>query len=107
MRLGYLDTLKVLKKLDGNNYSFKPKKEKYYNKIVRKVPNNIMNKMKIKYFETNNKELVIEVLESLLKKNKESNLKVRRISRTIKYFQKNDLIKDKITKEFISYLKIF
>lgn len=107
MRLGYLDTLKVLKKLDGNNYSFKPKKEKYYNKIVRKVPPNIMNKMKIKYFETNNKELVIEVLESLLKKNKESNLKVRRISRTIKYFQKNDLIKDKTTKEFISYLKIF
>ena len=50
MRLGYLDTLKVLKKLDGNNYSFKPKKEKYYNKIVRKVPNNIMNKIKIKYF---------------------------------------------------------
>lgn len=107
MRLGYLDTLKVLNKLDGNNYSFKLKKHSYYEKMVRKVPKEILEKMSLKYHEKDCKELIIEVLENLLTKNNISNLKIRRVSKTIKMLKKSNNINDKITKEFISYLKTF
>lgn len=68
IKLGYYDTLKVLKKLDGYNYIFKKKPLWYYNLRVKKIDKDIVNRVK-KYFKAkNNKELILKALEYVMLK---------------------------------------
>ena len=46
IKIGYFDTLKVLKKLDGYKFCFKRRSERYYDFIVRKVDPNLILRAK-------------------------------------------------------------
>ena len=70
MKLGYYDTLKVLDKLDGNKYYFKNKTNKYYEKIIRDIDEDLIIKLKFKYRTLDTKLLVIKIFEDILKKEK-------------------------------------
>lgn len=68
IKLGYYDTLKVLKKLDGYNYIFKKKPLWYYNMRVKKIDKDLLLRVK-KYFRAkDNKELVLKALEYVMLK---------------------------------------
>ncbi len=99
--LGYLDALKVIKKCDGFDYYFVLKKDKYYNRIVRNISYEMITKLKAKYKVESNKDLLINVVEKILKQNKISNLELMNIKKQIKHIKKHLEIKDKTLKEFI------
>ncbi len=63
---GYYDTLKVIKKLDGNNYCFKRRTYNIYNHIAREIDPNIKKKLMKKYRVQNAKDLTIAILEELM-----------------------------------------
>ena len=107
MLLGYYDALRVIKNLDGDYYYFKNKKMKYYNKIVRKVDKVKLSKLKRIYIVNNNKELLIKVVEKILKQNKINNLELKDIKKEIKYIKKNIEIKEKHLKDFIFSCKLY
>ncbi len=68
IKLGYYDTLKVLKKLDGYNYIFKKKPLWYYNMRAKKINSDLLLRVK-KYFKAkDNKETIIKALEYVMLK---------------------------------------
>ena len=65
IKMGYYDTLKVLKRLDGNKYIFKRRPEVYYSILKRRLPKDFLEKNKT----LNDRYLVIKFLEAYLDKN--------------------------------------
>ena len=106
MKLGYLDALRVIKNLDGDDYYFYHKKDKYYNRITRNISLELMNKLKTKYKNKTSKEVLIKVVEQLLKKENRNNLMLLNIKKEIRYIKKNIIIKDNNLKEFIFGCKL-
>lgn len=75
MRLGYLDTLKVLEKLDGSSFYFKKMNDNEYLKIYNK------------YYKIHNKfykKIIIYKLEEFMKKNNYDDLKIYNIKQIIR-----------------------
>ncbi len=63
IKMGYYDTLRVLKKLDGYKYCFKRRSEQYYEFITRKVEKRLLRRT-MGFFDTKSfKETVIKSLE--------------------------------------------
>lgn len=70
--MGYYDTLRVLKKLDGFKYCFKVRSEKFYYFITRKVDEKLFRRV-MHFFSTDSvKDTVIRALEYILEKEKVS-----------------------------------
>lgn len=68
IRLGYYDTLKVLKNLDGYNFIFKKRPEFLYNLKASKINKALLKRVK-KYFKaTSNKEAILKALEYVMLK---------------------------------------
>lgn len=63
---GYYDTLKAIKKLDGDIYCFKKRSYNLYSFANRKVDDRIKRKLMKKYHVSNEKELTIAVLEEIM-----------------------------------------
>lgn len=63
---GYYDTLKVIKKLDGNNFCFKRRTYNIYNHITREIDYNMKRKLMKKYHVHNDKDLTIAILEEVM-----------------------------------------
>lgn len=94
IRLGYFDTLKVVKNLDGNKYCFKKKSESFYNFITRKLTDKDIKKLKVLFSFNNNKEMVIKLIELIMKENKYTYYKVYnplKIIRELKCINNNSL----------------
>jgi NTE family protein len=106
LQLGYFDTLKLVDNLDGNDYYFKSKKDYYYNQIVKNVDEKLLKKLKLRFFCKSNKELVINVIEYLLDKNKITNLKIYNIKIVIWYLKKHNKVMDKDILYFIYSCKL-
>lgn len=106
MKLGYYDTLKVLDNLDGNKYYFKNKSNKYYEKLIRKVNEDLIIKLKFKYRTLDTKILVIKILEDILKKEDLERFKIYNPTYLI-FKLKHMKIKDKNLKTFIKDCKLF
>lgn len=70
IKLGYYDTLKVIKNLDGINYYFKNNKLRFYDKLLRKVDKKMLNKAYLRFLGKNNRDLIIKALECVIKKEK-------------------------------------
>ncbi len=63
IKMGYYDTLRVLKRLDGYKYCFKPKSEKYYKFVTRKISSKLVRRT-MNFFRTESyKECVIKAFE--------------------------------------------
>ena len=106
MKLGYYDTLKVLDNLDGNKYYFKNKTNKYYEKIIRHIDEDLIIKLKFKYRTLDTKLLVIKIFEDILKKEKLERFKIYNPTYLI-FKLKRMKIKDKNLKTFIKDCKLF
>ncbi len=105
IKLGYYDTLKVLKKYDGDNFIFKKYPLIVYNTLARGVDDNLLKKIK-KYFNvSNNKDAIIKSLEYMLLKEKKTYFSIYSIFKEINYVKKNTKSKHFIY-EFIKSLKI-
>ncbi|MBD8923636.1 patatin-like phospholipase family protein [bacterium] len=105
IKLGYYDTLKVIKKYDGMKYIFKVKKDWYYNLLIRNVDNRLKREMENYFNSKNSKELIIKALEYVMKMNNFTYYEVYDVRKVIK--RVNKLNKDYAVYKFIRKLKIF
>ncbi len=101
--LGYFDAMRVLKKFDGYRFSFKPKKERYFNRITRKITLKELNRLKTFFKVKTTKEVVIKSLEYLMEKNNIDYYQVYRIPKMIKSMKTIKI--DKFVYDFIEKLK--
>lgn len=104
--MGYYDTLLYFNKLDGYKYYFK--KFKLYKFISRKVDNNLLNLVKLKFRTPDIKELIIKSIEHILEENSIDYYKKYGIMESIKFIKNNNLkCKNKIIDDFVYSLKLF
>ncbi len=86
--LGYYDTLKALKKVDGYEYNFKIRSIKFYQHLIRKVAKDEIRRVS-NFFKTNDvKELVLKSLEYILKKENKDIFTIYKPYKTIKMINK-------------------
>lgn len=99
--LGFYDTLKVLKNLDGNKYYFRKRDENYY----KKVTNNV-NKIDLLMFEhrvKTEKNLVIKIIEKLCI---EYNINVYNLyNMTFLIIRIKNLMKNKTNHKYYDFVK--
>lgn len=104
--MGYYDTLLYFNKLDGYKYYFK--KFKLYKFISRKVNNNLLNLVKLKFRTPDIKELIIKSIEHILEENSIDYYKKYGIMESIRFIKNNNLkCKNKIIDDFVYSLKLF
>lgn len=104
--MGYYDTLLYFNKLDGYKYYFK--KFKLYKFISRKVDNNLLNLVKLKFRTPDIKELIIKSIEHILEENNIDYYKKYGIMESIRFIKNNNLkCKNKIIDDFVYSLKLF
>lgn len=106
IKLGYYDTLKVLKNYDGYNFIFKKHSNILYNTLAKRVNKDLYRRCK-RYFKTeNNKELIIKSLEYVMMKEELTYFKVYKLFDLIKYV-KNETKGKHFVYEFVKELRIF
>lgn len=66
--MGYYDTLRILKNLDGYKYCFKKRSNEYYKFITRKIPKRQKRRIKNFFNVNTTKEAVLKSLEYILEK---------------------------------------
>lgn len=106
IKLGYYDTLKVLKKYDGDNYIFKKRHLFFYNLLVKNIDKELYNKCKSILRAKNNKELVLKALEYVMIKKEYTYFNVYRILPLIKKIKKDVRTNDSIY-NFVKKLSLF
>lgn len=67
IRLGYFDTLKVIKNLDGKKFCFKKRKDWYYKFLTRKVDKRTLNRIKTFFKTDDEKTMILKSLEYIMK----------------------------------------
>lgn len=107
LKMGYYDTLKVIKNLDGINYYFNKKSSRYYERLARKVNKEILDRLGRRYKTSDIKTIVIRTMEHLFKKLDYELLKIYNIKKEIKYIRKYNLATEKLYKDFIKDCKLF
>lgn len=92
IKLGYYDTIRVLKSFDGKRYIFKKRSKLYYELLIRNISKEEKVAM-MKFFGTKNaKRLVLKALEFIMKKEKFEYCeiyKTKDVIKRIKYIKKN------------------
>ncbi len=97
IKMGYYDTLRVLKKLDGYNYVFKVKKERYYKWINRKVNKYDYRRVK-KFFRAHSyKDTTIKAIEYIMEREEYNYYQIWDLKKVLKKVKK----KCKNSKHFI------
>ena len=105
IKMGYFDTLKVLKKMDGYDYIFKSAGEWFYDFISRKVKKTDLRRV-MNFFNTKTvKETIIKAVEFVLRRESVDNLDIYNIYKMIKRIKK-EYQKDYFINNFIESLKI-
>lgn len=90
IKMGYYDTLRVLRKLDGFKYCFKRKKESYYKFLCRKIDKQLVRRA-MNFFNVDTyKDVVIKSLEYVLEKDNVSYYNVYKAYKMIKKYRNND-----------------
>lgn len=105
IKMGYYDTIRVLKKLDGYKYCFKRKSENYYKFLCRKVDKRLLKRV-MNFFKVETyKGVVIKSLEYILEKENVDYYDVYNPVKYIKYYKKQN--NKKFIYRFIRQLKFF
>ena len=103
--MGYYDTLLHFNKLDGCKYYFK--KFHMYKFISRKVDNNLLNLVKLKFRTPDIKKLIIKSIEDILEENNVDYYKTYNVISIINYIKKkNYKSKHKVVTDFVYGLKM-
>ncbi|MBE6156208.1 MAG: patatin-like phospholipase family protein [Firmicutes bacterium] len=106
IKIGYYDTMKILKNYDGYNFIFKKHVNLLYNTLARKIGKDLYNRCK-RYFQAkNNKELIIKSLEYIMLKEEISYFNVYDVFDIIKHVNENTKSKHFVY-EFVRKLRLF
>lgn len=106
MKLGYYDTLKILKNYDGYNFIFKKHYNLLYNRLVRKVDKDLLKKVS-RYFKVKDtKELIIKSIEYIMMKENVNYYNIYSVRKVINYVKKKTSNKHFVY-DFVKSLKIF
>jgi len=106
IKLGYYDTLKVLKNYDGYNFIFKKYPKLLYNILARKIDKDLYKRVKRYFRAEDNKELILKALEYTMMKEEITYFNIWGLFKQIK-FVKNDTKDKHFVYEFVRNLKIF
>lgn len=104
-KMGYYDTLRVLKRLDGYKYCFKVRSESYYKFLCRKVDRRLFKRVMNFFAVDTYKEVVLKAMEYVLEKDSIDYYDIYNISKFIKKYRKNS--NRKFIFRFIRELKFF
>ena len=89
IKMGYYDTIRVLKNMDGFKFVFKNRSSAYYKFISRFVDQKLLKKI-MKYFESEDiKEIIIKSLEYVMEKEKYDYYDIYNPYKIIKKIKKN------------------
>ncbi len=105
IKLGYYDTLKILKNYDGYNFIFKKYKDIWYNTLTRHANPELLKKVKRFFNADSNKELILKALEYTMVKEGFTYFNVYSLFKQIKYVKKNTTNKNFVY-EFIRSWKL-
>lgn len=105
IKLGFYDTIKKLKNLDGEKYIFKVKKDDYYKRLIKNIDKKRLNFIETLMFTTNPKKLVIRALEYYLKQEKMEYTKIYNPTYVILKAKKSK--NNETIYKFIKELKVF
>lgn len=104
IKMGYYDTLRVLKKMDGFYYCFKKRPNFYYDFIIRNIDREEIKKLKSFFNAKSNKELIIKALEYIMRNENIDFYKIYKVENIIKYI-KNNCKKKHFVYEFVRQIK--
>lgn len=103
IEMGYYDTYRVLKKLDGYKYCFKRRSNRYYKRLVRNVPSRLLQRVKSFFGVETSKAVVIKAIEYILEHENIDYYEIYssyKIIRKYRYKDSNNFIY-----KFISYIR--
>ena len=103
--MGYYDTLRVLKKLDGYKYCFKRKSPFFYDFIIRNVNKRVVRRVSNFFDMKSNKGIIVKAVEYILEKENIDYYDVYSISKIIKKYRKYR--GNNVVYKFVSELKLF
>ncbi len=106
IKLGYYDTLKILKNYEGYNFIFKKYPKLLYNILARKIDKDLYKRVKRYFRAEDNKELIIKALEYTMMKEEITYFKIYSLIKQIN-FVKNETKDKHFVYEFVRNLKIF
>lgn len=107
IQMGYYDTLKVIKNLDGLDFVFKVKKESFYKRLNRKIPKYEYRRLKHFLNAKTEKETVIKALEYIMKKEHFTYYKIYNINKVIKKIKKLKKEENHFVYNYIRKLRLF
>lgn len=102
--MGYYDTLRILKKLDGYKYTFRRKNDFYYEFITRKIDKRVIRRIKNFFRAKTTKEVVIKSLEYVMEREKIYYYHIYRVPKVIKTLKKTHK-KNHFIYDFVGDLK--
>ena len=106
IKIGYFDTLKVLKGYDGYKYCFKKRPDWYYDWLVRKIDQKLILKAKNFWKVKTNKEAILRSLEFIMSEEKISYFNIYHPYKLAKLIKKS-YNKKYFIYQFIKELKLF
>ena len=87
--MGYYDTMRVLKKLDGLDYYFENKDISYYEKFFSDLTDKEIKKYESLFRTKNKKKMVLRALEFILRKEKKEMYRIYKVRDIIKTIKKH------------------
>ena len=107
IKMGYYDALKVLKNLDGENYVFKVKKEKFYKRLNRKISKYEIRRVKHFLNAKTERDTIIKALEYIMKKEEWNYYEIYDSKNVIKKIKKKYKKTDHFVYNYIRKLRFF
>ena len=98
IQMGYYDTLRILRHLDGFVYTFHRKKDWYFDWIIRSVDERKLRRVKNFFHTKNNKDTIIKALEYIMEKEKIYYYQIYKLPKVLhfvkKHYKKNHFVYD-------------
>ena len=105
IKMGYYDTLRVLKNYEGKNYVFKRKNVFFYKNALKNINKRELRRVKNFFFAKTDKEAIIEAVEYVMQREKHDYYKIYNLRKMIKYIKKH-YEKDNFVYNFVRNLRV-
>ena len=105
IKMGYYDTLRVLKNYDGYNYVFKHRNKLYYKRMLKKISKRELRRVKNFFFAQTDKQAIVYAVEYVMQREKIDYYKIYNIRKEIKKIKKN-YEKDNFVYNFVRNLRV-
>lgn len=105
IKMGYYDTLRIIKNYEGKNYVFKRKRIYFYKKAIKKINKRELRRVKNFFFAKTDKEAIIEAVEYVMQREKFNYYKIYNLRKMIKYIKKH-YQKDNFVYNFVRNLNV-